>query len=130
MIEIIEVQCSKLILHFLRESFHETVSFLLVGGDIFGCILCEIVELVHVVHYGLVALLEVAKLLPLDIHHTLGDVECTEGRAELRPSEVVSGGLHVEMTLPPRTDGILELVRGVENLLMLLAPNESKLLLD
>jgi len=34
------------------------------------------------------------------------------------------------MTLPPRTSGILELMRGVENLLVLLAPNESKLLLN
>ena len=83
----------------------------------------------HIVHHELVAFLEVAKLLPLDIHHTLGDVECAEGRTKLRPSETVSGGLHVEMTLTPRTDGILELVCGIKDLLMLLAPNEGKLLL-
>ena len=70
------------------------------------------------------------KLLSLDVHHTLGDVERTEGHPKLRPSEAVSGGLQIEVTLPPRTGGILELMRGVENLLVLLAPNESELLLD
>src|ERR1041385_2580717 len=91
----------------------EPLLLLGVGGDLFSSITSKSVELMTKLVNNPSALGEVAELLMLAVHKTLGNVVLTECSAELIPSCGRSSGTHVQEILPPRASCTLEVVGGI-----------------
>ena len=87
-----------------------------VGGDFFSCITSKSVELTTELVNGPPALSEVAELLTLAVHKTLGNVVLAEGRAEFLPRCRWSNGSHIQKVLPPRTSCTFEVIGGIADL--------------
>src|SRR4051812_36181510 len=92
-----------------------TKPFLLlgVGGDLFSCIMNQSVEFMTKLVHGPSSLGEVAELLTLEVHKTLGDVMIMECCAELIPCSGWTCGTHAEIVFPPRACCTLKVVGGL-----------------
>src|ERR1041385_5773345 len=91
----------------------EPLLLLGIGGDLFSSITSKSVELMTKLVTSPSALGEVAELLTLAVHETLGNVVLTEGSAKLIPRCGRSNGTHVQEVLPPRASYTLEVVSGI-----------------
>src|SRR3954464_13176556 len=98
------------------EATTEPLLFLGVGGDFFSCITSKSVELTTKLVNGPSALSEVAELLTLAVHKTLGNVVLTEGRAEFIPRCRRSNGTHIQKVLPPRASCTFKVIGGIADL--------------
>src|SRR3954464_12299327 len=98
------------------EATTEPLLFLGVGGDFFGSITSQPVELTTKLINGPSALSEVAELLTLAVHKTLGNVVLAEGRAEFLPRCRRSNGTHIQKVLPPRASCTFEVIGGIADL--------------
>src|SRR3954469_3882372 len=94
------------------KSMAEPFLLLGVGGDLFGCITGQPVELTAVLVNSPSSLGEVAELLTFTVHKTLGDVVLTECGAELIPCSGRTRGTHVEIVFRPRVICTLKVVSG------------------
>ena len=130
LVEVGELVCGQPVLHLRVEAIDETALFPLISTDLLGSVLCKVIEHLHVLHHGSASLLEVLKLLPLDLHEAARDVERAEGLAELRPRHSVVGRVHGQEVGPPRARQALKLMGSKEHLFVILASEERKLLLD
>ena len=79
----------------------EPLLFLGGGGDLFGSIASQSVELMTELINSPPALREVAKLFTLAVHESFWDVVLTKSSAELIPRCGQSSGRHVQKVLPP-----------------------------
>src|SRR4051812_12430711 len=95
------------------ESTAEPFLLLGVGGDLFGCITGQPVELTAVLVNRPSALGEVAELLTFAVHKTLGNVVLTGCSAKLIPRSGRTCGTQVEIILPPRVSCTLKVIGGI-----------------
>src|SRR3954471_13502486 len=98
------------------EATTEPLLFLGVGGNFFGSVKSQSVELTTKLINGPSALSEVAELLTLAVHETLGNVVLTEGRAEFLPRCRWSIGTHIQKFLPPRASCTFKVIGGIADL--------------
>jgi len=82
-----------------------------------------------VLHYRHLSLNQVAKLGSLDEHGSLGYEEPTKHILELLPCKLCVWLQTGPIVMPPIASGLLKLVRGKVNLLIIIALDKSELVL-
>ena len=79
------------------------VPLLLININVGPSILCQMVELVHIIHHRHAPLLQVQELHQLPVQHTSRNIVLTESSGKLLPSHTVIHRLHGIESVPPRT---------------------------
>ena len=108
----------------------EMVPLLLISIDVDPSILCQIVELVHIIHHRQAPLLQVQELRQLPVQHTSRNVVLSESSGKLLPSHTVVHRLHGVESIPPRTGRPQKLLCGKAHLLLFSHSEQLKLLLQ
>ena len=123
------VPCVQLLLQTTREATIEMVSFLLISINVDPSILCQMVELVHIIHHIHAPLLQVQELRQFPIQHTSRNVVLSESSGKLLPSHTVVHRLHGIERVPPCTGRTQQLLCYKAHLLLLSYSEQLKLLL-
>ena len=108
----------------------EMVPLLLISIDVGPSILCQMVELVHIIHHSHTALLHIKELSQLPVQQTSGNIVLTESSGKLLPSHTVVRRLHGVESLPPRIGRPQKLLCGKAQLLLFSHSEQLKLLLQ
>ena len=123
------VPCVQLLLQTAREAMIETIPLLLISIDVGPSILCQMVELVHIIHHRHAPLLQVQKLHQLSIQHTNRNVILSKSSGKLLPSHMVVHWLHDIECAPPYTGRTQQLLCYKAHLLFFSYSEQLKLLL-
>jgi hypothetical protein len=112
------------------QTIKETVSLLLIGVSVLRGILSQSVEIVKILNFIGVVLLQIEELIPLHHDQSRGYVSLPELGGELLPVDNMVGHLHSFKIFPPCSGRSREKVCGEKHLLVLSNIGYLQIVLD